>query len=141
MKRLCQVMLVLGAFTGCGVDDVCACPPVDTSMHLVVQGVVVDSGGLPVVGTELSPLGVLNYDCAVSTNPVRAEPTPAVSGSDGRFRMVLGTWDGGGTHCLSLLVHHEPSAFVDTIPVRARFVRTVEVPDTVSLQVTVSSPQ
>ena len=135
MTRLSAFVLLL--FAGCG-EDVCGCPPVDTSAFVILEGSVVDSAADPVPGAEVSPLGVLGFDCAVDTNTVGADPMPAVSGIDGRLRTVLSTFDGSGTHCVDLLVHVSSSGFTDTIhDVQAVFRHHTQVPDTVRVEVTV----
>lgn len=137
MRRLAALVVIL--LGGCS-TGVCGCSPIDPTATVVVDGTVLDSAGAPVASVEVSPLGVLAFDCSVDTSPVTAEPTPAVSGADGRFAMLLWNFDSAGRHCVDFLVRVPTTGHTDTIPnVQAQFRTLGERPDTVTLSVTVGN--
>ena len=99
---------------------------------------MLDSASIPVPGAEVSPLGVLRTDCGVDTYSLFADPNPAVSNSDGRFTMLLGTAL-AGMHCFDLVARAPSSRVTDTIrDVQADFQHEVEFPDTVIVQIVAS---
>ena len=126
-------------FASC-TSPVCGCPPIDISATVILDGVVLDSASIPVLGAEISPFGLLGFDCTVDTNPLGADPNPAVSGSDGQFTVLLKAWLGHGMHCFDLLVRVPSSGATDTIrDIQAEFRPDVEIPDTVTVQIVVAS--
>jgi len=128
---LVGVVVLLGSCT----DPVCACPPVDTSGHVVVRGTVLDANAAPVEGVEVHPIGPLVFDCRTPlARPISSIPPVTVSDWSGRFELTLVSNDNGGTgaHCFQLLATDPARAASDTLDVRDAPFRSMFVPpDTV----------
>ncbi|MDH3271700.1 MAG: hypothetical protein OEN56_10225 [Gemmatimonadota bacterium] len=109
------------------------CCFIDHTSAAVLEGRVTDATGAVVAAAALSPAGVLRYDCAVATNPMHAEPSPSITGADGRFRLTLTSADGPGTHCFDIQVIR-PGTSADTVrDVRAEFRLTSEPAEAVTI--------
>ncbi len=110
------------------------CCLVDSTAEAVLVGVVRDLASDPLEAAEVGVLDVLGYDCVTDVHSLAAVPAPAVSGPDGTFSLRLFSLDGGGLHCVDVVVRNPPSSATDTLlDVQVQF-RHVSLPtDTTSV--------